>query len=143
LHPRERYADRISILEGDASAPDFGIAPTIVLFLYHSFRRPLVEKLIAHIEGALSTVPARKLWVVYYNPVYFDIFDASPALKRYFAAKIEFDADDRSAAPFVVTYDSVIVYQSVNVRYAASLAGADAIVRTTVPDLAVEVVNNS
>ena len=140
LRPRECYADRISILEGDASTPDFDSASTIVLFLYHPFRRPLVETLVAHIEEALSTVPNRKFWIVYHNPVYYDVFDACLGLKRYFAGKIEFDADDRSAAPFDNTYESVIIYQSRNIRYIESLPGAEAKVRTIIPDISVEVV---
>lgn len=142
LHPKERYGDRMSIVEGDASKPDLGTAPAIVLFLYHSFDRPLVETLVAHLDAALSNAPGRKVWLIYYNPVHYEVFDASGAFARYFAAQVEFDADDRSAALFNPC-ESVIIYQSTNVSVRPPCPGASAKLVTTVANVAVEVVNDA
>ena len=43
------------------------------------------------------------------SPLYFD---ASQSLRRYFAAKMDFEDDEKAAAPVGATFDSVIIYQS-------------------------------
>jgi SAM-dependent methyltransferase len=137
--PRTTYGDRIRILEGDASMPALPLAPCIVLFLYNSFRRPLVEVLVKHLETEFARVPTREVWIVYYNPVCFDLFDRSPWIQRYFAAKIEFDEEESRAAPTGNTADSVLIYYAGRDER-EPLPGADANVVITIPHLGAEIV---
>ena len=72
----------------------------------------MVMKLVQHLEQEIAKNQDRAVWVVYYNPVCFDLFDASQSLRRYFAAKMDFEDDEKAAAPVGATFDSVIIYQS-------------------------------
>ena len=130
---------RITILQADASRPKLPDAATIVLFLYHSFRRPLVERLLIQLRSELSVNSRRKIWLIYYNPVYFDIFDDSKDFTRFFAEKIEFEKDEAIAAPFGDTHDNVIIYQSIGPDQRQPIPGADRKARVRIPDLAAEV----
>jgi SAM-dependent methyltransferase len=138
--PKSVAAERIRIVNGDASTPVLADAPCVVVFLYNPFHRPLVTKLVQHLEQEIAKKQDRVVWVVYYNPVCFDLFDASPSLRRYFAAKIDFEEDEKAAAPTVSRFDSVIVYQSVTGPQRPALSGADAGVKITVPHLGAEVI---
>src|SRR4029077_6574301 len=118
---------------------DLPDAPSLVLFLYNPFLRPLVRALRTHLESGAAKAPNRKVWVVYYNPVCFDVFDESPAFMRFFAAKIDFDEQEGAAAPTGNTFDSVIIYQSVSGPRRPALPGADAGVKITIPDKGADV----
>jgi SAM-dependent methyltransferase len=139
--PKELMAKRIQIVNGDASTPVLASAPCVVLFFYNAFRRPLVTKLVQHLEQEIAKNQDRVVWVVYYNPVCFDLFDASPSLRRYFAAKIQFEEDEKAAAPTGNTFDSVIIYQSVTGPQRPALRGADAGVEIIIPDLGADVID--
>jgi SAM-dependent methyltransferase len=139
--PKELMAKRIQIVNGDASTPVLASATCVVLFFYNAFRRPLVTKLVQHLEQEIAKNQDRVVWVVYYNPVCFDLFDASPSLRRYFAAKIQFEEDEKAAAPTGNTFDSVIIYQSVTGPQRPALRGADAGVEIIIPDLGADVID--
>jgi SAM-dependent methyltransferase len=140
--PKSAAAERIVVVNGDASIPVLGDAPCIVLFFfYNAFRRPLVTKLVQHLEQEIPKKQERVVWVIYYNPVCFDLFDASPSFRRYFAAKIDFEEDEKAAAPTGNTFDSVIVYQSVTGPQRPTLPGADAGVNITIPDRGADVIS--
>lgn len=136
--PMEIRAERISVVQGDASMPTLSHAPATVMFLYNSFRRPLVVKLAQHLECELARDPHRVVWLIYYNPVCFDVFDASPLLTRHFAAKIDFEEDERASAPTGNTHDSVIIYRA-GPDPRPPLPGAHSKVLITIPDLGAEV----
>jgi hypothetical protein len=68
------------------------------------------------------------------------VFDTSPSLRRYFAAKIDFEDDEKVAAPTGNTFDSVIIYQSVTGPQRPAIRGADAGVKIIIPDLGADVV---
>lgn len=78
-HPRR---PRITLLQGDASTPALPEGP-VVLMLYHSFARPLVERLVTHLE-----LSGREMYLVYVNPVNGDLFDAAAGFSRWYAAQI-------------------------------------------------------
>jgi SAM-dependent methyltransferase len=145
LRPKARWGDRMSIIEGDATKPAIPDAAEMVLYFAHSFKRPLVETLAVHLASEMTAFPARKLWFVYYNPVYHDIFDRAPGWERFMAAKIDFDDEERRAAERENwhTFDSVIIYQSRNEPRRPPMPGADARVKITIPDLGAEVINLS
>ena len=138
LRPRALVADRIVVLQGDASHPALPEAPSVVLFFYNSFRRPLVQTLLTHLESEIAKAPDRKVWFIHYNPVQFDVFDASPAFRRFSAAMFAFEEDERAAMPH--TYDSVVIYQSVSGPQIPALQNAHAAVRISIPDLGADVV---
>ena len=128
----------IRLILGDATVfPDPG-TDTIVLFLYNSFDRPLVEKLIAHIESGVAR--RAKVFLIYYNPVHFEAFDQSTSLTRVFADKIAFDEDERASAPFDNLFDSVVMYQNFKEPMLPVMPNAMAQIRITVPKLGAEVV---
>ena len=133
LRPAEKYGKRIFVIIGDASIPNLGKEST-VLFLYNPFRRPIVERLVAH----LSSERKGKLWIVYYNPVCFDVFDASPVFKRYYAGLHHFSEGEKRAVRSH-SYDSVIIYQSLDNPMLEPKPGAGAAVKITIPDLGADV----
>jgi hypothetical protein len=138
--PEGAAAERVVIVNGDASTPVLPDAPCVVLFCYNPFHRPLVMKLAQHLEQEIPKDQHRVVWLIYYNPVCFDVFDTSPSLRRYFAAKIDFEDDEKVAAPTGNTFDSVIIYQSVTGPQRPAIRGADAGVKIIIPDLGADVV---
>jgi SAM-dependent methyltransferase len=126
LRPETKYAERISIINGDASIPRLGKGPT-VLWLYNPFQRPLIEKLSVHLVNERKS----KLWVIYCNPVFFDVFDASPDLRRYYAALLHLTQIEKPAVHH--PHDSVVIYQSVDGQMLPPKPGADAAVKVTHP----------
>ena len=109
---RQKHPERprITVERIDASQPDLPAEGQSVLFLYNSFGEPLVRRLVAHLEAQVRA--GRKVFLIYYNPVAFDLFDASPAFSRFHAARHDFDPAEARCAPFDNTFDSVVVYQS-------------------------------
>lgn len=69
---------RINIVTADATKYRLP-AESLVIFLYNPFEGPLVARLLGNIEVSLLQSP-RTLYIVYYNPVFAGILDASPAL---------------------------------------------------------------
>ena len=139
LTPKARYADRIVVLQGDASRPALPETSSVVLFFYNSFRRPLVDTLVAHLESEIAKAPDRKVWFIHYNPVHFELFDRSPAFRQFFAAMFAFEDDEREAAG--QAYDSVVIYQSVSGPQIPAMQNARAAVHISIPDLGADVVN--
>ena len=139
--PKRLRGERISIVHGDASTPALP-SGTVVVFLYNPFRRPLVEKLASHLEERLSNDPGLKIWIIYYNPVCFDVFDANPRFSRYFADRIDFTEEEAAASPCGNTFDSVVIYQSANEGQRPALPGADRKIRITIPDMGADVQPN-
>ena len=104
------YPDRapIVVVVGDALAHEL---PTekLVIFLYNPFHRPLIAQLLSRIESSLETL-SRELYIVYYNPVWADVFDASTALERRFAAQLPYDQSEIGYGPD--ESDLVVVWQN-------------------------------
>jgi SAM-dependent methyltransferase len=105
MHPRRTP---IRVVVGDASTfplPD----GDLVVFLYHPFGAALVAEVVRRIESALAAQP-RQLYVIYYNPVAGDCFDASPQLRRRFAGMLPYAADELGYGPD--TEDTVVIWQA-------------------------------
>jgi SAM-dependent methyltransferase len=98
----------IKIVTGDALAFPLPDEP-ITIFLYNSFRQPLMERFIGNLEALLKT-HAHGLYVIYYNPVWASILDASPALERRFAAQIPYQPDEAGYGP--ESSDAVVIWQN-------------------------------
>lgn len=100
-----RHPDRarIDIRTGDASAPDLPDSD-LVVFMYHPFGRPLVERLCGRLVDGLAA--GRSICVIYENPVHGDVFDAAPAFHRWRAEMRACTADE---APFTFDPDDATV----------------------------------
>lgn len=104
LHPG-RTAIRVVV----ADASTFPLpAGDLVVFLYHPFGAELVARVVSGIEAALAAEP-RRLYVVYYNPVAGECFDASKRLRRRFAGMLPYAAAELGYGPD--TEDTVVIWQ--------------------------------
>jgi SAM-dependent methyltransferase len=78
---------RHSRLKGDvsfvcASAEDYSLADTTVLFMFNPFGAGTMKTVIGKLEAEMVKRP-RKLRIVYENPLQSAVLEASPYLKRY------------------------------------------------------------
>ena len=99
---------RIDIVTGDAVAHRLP-ETNLVVFLYNPFNRPLMARLRGLIEVSLQAVP-RELYVVYVNPVWAEVLDASDALERRYAAQLPYDPGEIGYGPDAS--DGVIIWQN-------------------------------
>lgn len=121
----ERVPVRVEV--GDAGAFPFP-GGNLVVFLYNPFGEEVMANVVAGIDAALATED-RRLFVVYYNPVYGACFDASRALTRYFAATLPYSSEERGYGPD--TEDTVVIWQGSG--GASPRPGADAQIEVTTP----------
>ena len=98
----------IDIVTGDALAHRLP-ETKLVVFLYNPFSRPLMARLLSHIEVSLQAVP-RELYVIYLNPTWADVLDASNALERRYAAQLPYDPSEIGYGPD--GSDAVIIWQN-------------------------------
>ncbi|GLS18915.1 hypothetical protein GCM10007874_19320 [Labrys miyagiensis] len=104
-HPQH---GRIDIIAGDALAYALPDQP-LVIFLYNPFRFPLMARLVETVEASLRRRP-RDLYIVYYNPVCAELFDASRLLERRYAAQLPYDAGEIGYGP--EESDAVVIWQN-------------------------------
>lgn len=123
----------IDIVHGNAAAPALPEAGLAILFLYNSFGLELIDQLVAHLARAIAARPELKLFVIYYNPVYFASFDDSGAFARHSAEKNRFSPEETGSSPFGNDFDSVVIYQSLGATMQPQHDGADREIRITVP----------
>lgn len=104
------YPDRtlIRVEMGDATAYPLP-AGDVVLFIYNSFDRELMLRVVQNVEAALSRDPLREVYVVYCNPASGDCFDASPLLVRRLARTVPYASEELDFAEDAE--DAVIVWQ--------------------------------
>jgi SAM-dependent methyltransferase len=104
------YPDRprIEIVTGDAPAYKLP-EQNLVVFLYNPFGRPRMVQLLSSIETSLRTTP-RELYIVYYNPAWAEVLDASSALERRYAAQLPYHPSEIGYGPD--ESDSVVVWQN-------------------------------
>ena len=131
-----RFPDRTSIevICGDATHPALPANGDVILFLYNSFRGPLVATLIDHLKAAVLARATGAVYVVYYNPTNAALFDASDAFARYYAERLEFAADE--PMNFTNDFDSVVIWQARSAQMATPRAGANRRVEVVIPDRA-------
>ena len=104
-----RYPDRPRVHVIGSDAGNFRLpSGNIALYLYNPFGEEITMKVVAEVEAALASEP-RTIYVIYQNPVRGYCFDASPALKRYFAANIPHAWGERGFRPEVT--DGVVIWQ--------------------------------
>ncbi len=98
----------VRIIVGDATAPDLPAGP-LVIFLYNSFGRPLVERLLTRLKTLLHASP-REVYFIYYNPTNADLLDACPEFERRYAAHHPYDPSELGYGSAVS--DTVVVWQN-------------------------------
>jgi SAM-dependent methyltransferase len=125
---REPSRPAVEFIEADATTFEFP-AGDLVVYLYHPFDAPLMERVVAQLERAIARQP-RRVYVVYCNPVAGHCFDASPHFTRCFAETVAYGDEDLGFGPDVA--DSLVIWQAGTVPPPAStLASAVDIVVTT------------
>jgi len=103
-------ASKIQIIEGDATK----LTPQgkrIVFYTFHSFGLELMKEFLKNLEANIGSA-IEHCFFIYYNPVCGAVFDASPALTRWSAENIPYDASEIGFGPDI--NDSVVIWQSVH-----------------------------
>ena len=100
---------RIDVVTGDAL--DYELPKgKLVLFLYNPFQQSLIARLLANVEASLRE-SNREIYVVYYNPDFADVFDASTSLERRHAARVPCDPGEIG---YGEESDTVFIWQNRN-----------------------------
>lgn len=106
-----RFPERPRVRVEQADATTFPMPDgNVVLFIYNSFDRELMQKVAENVEDALVREPDRIIYVLYCNPVSGDCFDASKLLTRRFARTLAYAPEEQGFAED--TEDAVIIWQS-------------------------------
>jgi SAM-dependent methyltransferase len=85
----------VQVLLEDAAEYPFPVGP-LVVYLYHPFCRPVLDKVIANLSQSLAHDP-RKVAVLYINHELHDVLDRAPFLQQVWSATVLMDASDRLA----------------------------------------------
>lgn len=99
---------QIRIVTGDALDIDSLPSGDLAIYLYHPFGKSLIERLLSNIEYALGQ-ERRTIYVIYYNPVWGQVFDGSSLLRRISATTTPYDATEIEYGPD--SNDVVIIWQ--------------------------------
>ena len=131
-----RYPERtaVSVVLGDATAFELP-AGDVVLFLYNPFGESLIRKVVANVERALED-GTRRVFVVYYNPVFGTCFDESRRLSRRFAATLSYADDEVGYGPD--NADPVIIWGPGDGQM---VPGTEARIRVVTPEMRCELVD--
>jgi SAM-dependent methyltransferase len=85
----------MSVVLEDAVRYEFPAGP-LVVYLYHPFCRPVLEKVVRNLSRSLAAQP-RTTAVIYINHELRDVLDRAPFLEQVWNATVEMDASDRLA----------------------------------------------
>ena len=104
-HPQRT---EIAVITGDAL--DIAHLPdgNLVIYLYNTFGRNLIERLLRNVEQLIGR-DGRTIFVVYYNPVWGQVFDGSSLLRRVFAENLPYDVSEIGYGPD--SMDAVVIWQ--------------------------------
>ena len=98
-----RYAEGRGSINPHARAPGRCSSATIaspagplVVYLYHPFCRPVLEKVVRNLGRSLAAQPGNAA-VIYINHELRDALDRAPYLQQVWCATVEMDASDRLA----------------------------------------------
>ena len=104
MHPQRTT---IEVSEGDASAASLP-AGDLAIFLYHSFGRQLVQRLVDRIVD-LGSQADRQIFFIYENPVYGEIVDETKCFTKLFEAVVPCTPEEQGFAPDA--FDKIAVWQ--------------------------------
>jgi SAM-dependent methyltransferase len=109
MQPHHPEVPRIDVVEDNAV--HFRLpAGKVVVFIYHSFGAQLVAELLENIERGLAD-DIEHLFVIYYNPVWGELFDRSRLLVRWYAEVLPYDPGELGFGPG--REETVVIWQSV------------------------------
>lgn len=91
-------------------------AAQVVYFMYNPFGRALTETLVDGLERQLAN-GLQHAFLVYYNPVYGDVFDRSPRFARWQAETIPYADDELGFGPDLS--DTLVTWQTLPGLYPA------------------------
>jgi SAM-dependent methyltransferase len=97
----------VRVVCGDAAAYPLP-AGDVILFLYNPFEEILIRKVVVRIEEALAA-ERRRIFILYFNPIFGACFDASPALARRFAKMVTYAKGELGFGPGAE--DAVVIWQ--------------------------------
>jgi SAM-dependent methyltransferase len=118
---RHSFPERCPIRVVVGNAAEYPLSGgRLVIFLYNPFGEALVARVAERIEAALAG-GGGPVTIVYYNPVWASIFDASPGLVRRAAVELDYAASEIGFGPD--TSDVVAIWQ--DRAHAQPLEGAD------------------
>lgn len=134
---RSRFPGRtpIEIIERDALAMPIPDGP-LVIYLYHPFYRKIMTGVIRNIEKWLLSGHS-KVYIIYYNPMYFDLFDKSRLFRRVFAGMMDSAPGEQRSGP---TSDALAIWQSIGEPILQSHPKAAARIQIAVPGWQAKVV---
>lgn len=95
LHRRYPSRTPIEVIAGDATRAAFPDGD-LVVFLYHSFGKPLLKLFISRLVVAGA---GREIYFVYENPVNGSLLDATPGFTRWHAETVACDPTEVGFAP--------------------------------------------
>jgi SAM-dependent methyltransferase len=98
----------MSILLEDAARYRFPAGP-LVVYLYHPFCRPVLDKVLRNLGRSLAEEP-RDAAVIYINHELRDALDHAPFLRRIWSATVAMDASDRLADRIGSSAEDCAVY---------------------------------
>ena len=101
-------------------------AGDVILFLYNPFEEILIRKVVARVEEALAA-ERRRIFILYFNPLFGACFDASQALARRLAEMVPYAKGELGFGPGAE--DAVVIWQGGDVPPMNTKADAK-IVRT-------------
>jgi SAM-dependent methyltransferase len=131
---RRRLPDRVPIRVQvhDASTYSFPNGD-LVIFLYNPFPAGVLAQVIAQLHSLLI-VGARRIFVIYYNPVHGHCFDTAAPFTRYFAATLPYAIEELGYGPD--KHEALVIWQAGSNLPAYS--GADTAIRVTTPEVRAE-----
>jgi SAM-dependent methyltransferase len=126
-----QFPDRPRINIVEANVIDFPLPPRMMAcFNYHAFGPEIVAGIIKKFEAGLAShIP--HMFFIYYNPVHFELFDASPAFRRFWAQQIPYDKSEIGFGPD--GDDAIVIWQSVRGAIPTQHPGADRKIILTAP----------
>jgi SAM-dependent methyltransferase len=126
-----QFPDRPSVKIVGANVCDFPLpGGKLACFNYHAFGPELLAQIIRKFEAALAGDTSH-MFFIYYNPVHFELFDASPAFRRFYAQQIAYDESEIGFGPD--EDDAVVIWQSVRGAIPKQHEGADRRIIITAP----------
>lgn len=100
----------VRLLNIDAAEFVFPPGP-LVVFFYHPFCRPVLERVLRNLHSSLKRRP-REAFVVYINPEVRRVLDAAPFLEKLSETTLELAIEDRLADRRSSSVEECAIYRS-------------------------------
>jgi hypothetical protein len=108
--PPERQCRAVRLVQQDAA--EFALPPgPLVLFFYHPFCRPVLERVLANLGRSLAEEP-REAWLIYVNPELRAVLDRTAFLEKVGERSLEMAPDDRLADRVGSSTEECAVYRA-------------------------------